>query len=256
MPCPPAARHPARPPTSHPAPDPTRVARRCRPQRSRARQRHRWARDRGSSSPSGPCPASDAPVLSRSPRRHRPRARATRLGMDLSRRCGGWRQPKRARNRLPGDGRRYRRSPAPQTRRPRRDAPRVRASLDHPRHAANVVVVPVRGDDQHDGPSRIEIDAPQVVQGRRRVGATTRVHYDPRAGADVQNHALAIPRAEERHLELIIARRVAGNRHRWNARSVSRAQLRASWKSCSVIRGRSRNTIRDTRFFVPEGDRS
>ncbi len=56
--------------------------------------------------------------------------------------------------------------------------------------------------------------------------------------------------------KLVVGRRMTGTRHRWNARRISRAQLRASWKSCSVIRGRSRNTIWDTRFFVPEGDLS
>ncbi len=125
----------------------------------------------------------------------------------------------------------------------------ARTSLDHPRHAANVVVVPVRGDDQHDDPGRIETDAAQVFQGRRCVGATTRIHQDPGPAADVQDDALAVPGTEERDLELIVARGVTGNRHRWNACSVSRAQLRASRKSRSVIRGRSRNTIRDTRFF-------
>ena len=132
----------------------------------------------------------------------------------------------------------------------------VRTSLDHLRHAANVVVVPVRGDDQFDDPSRIETDALQVVQGRRRVGATARVHHDPGAAANVQDDALAIPGTEERDLELIVGREVTGNRQRWNACIVSRAQLRASLKSRSDIRGRSRNTSWDTRFFVPEGDRS
>jgi hypothetical protein len=61
----------------------------------------------------------------------------------------------------------------------------VGTHLDHPRHAANMVIVPVRGHDQHDDPSRVEVDAPQVVQGGRGVSASTRVHDDPGAVADV-----------------------------------------------------------------------
>ena len=128
--------------------------------------------------------------------------------------------------------------------------------LDHLCHAANVVVVPVCGDDEHDHLIRVEIDGPQIIQGRRRIGAPTRVHDDPCAAANVQNNALTIPRTKEGQLKLIVPRGADPSRHFLNACSISRAQLRPSRKSRSAILGRSRKTIWEMRFFVPAGDRS
>ena len=132
----------------------------------------------------------------------------------------------------------------------------IRTCLNQTRHAANVVVVPMCSYDESDDLGRIEIEAPQIVQGRWRIGASTRINQDPGAAADVQHDTFAIPGTQKSQLELVVRRRMSRNRHRSNARIVSRAHFRPSRKSRSVILGRSRNTICDTRFFVPAGDRS
>ncbi len=112
------------------------------------------------------------------------------------------------------------------------------------------------GHDEHDDLRRLEAEAPQVVEGRRGIGAPARVHQNPGAAANVQNDAFSVSGTQESQLELIIPRRVTPSRHRLNAWIVSRAQLRLSRKSRSIILGGSRNTIWDTRFFVPAGDSS
>lgn len=130
------------------------------------------------------------------------------------------------------------------------------ADLDEPRHAANVIVVPMRRDDELNGLCGVDTEASEIVQSSGCVGASAGVDHNPHASADVQYDALAVPRAEEGQLELIISRRLCADRHSLSARDVSRAHSLPSRKSRSVILGRSRNHICDTRLFVPAGDRS
>lgn len=69
------------------------------------------------------------------------------------------------------------------------------ADLDEPRHAANVIVVPVRRDDELNGLCGIDTEASEIIQSSRCVGASARVDDNPDASADVQNDALTVPRA-------------------------------------------------------------
>ena len=131
--------------------------------------------------------------------------------------------------------------------------------LTHPddlRHSANVVVVPVCGHDQSDDPGWLEAQVPQIRQSYRRIGTAARVYQDPHSAPDMQYDALAAAGPKESELELVVTRGVGQSFHRPNARIALLAQVLPSRKSRSVILGRSRNTICDTRFFVPPGDRS
>ena len=78
------------------------------------------------------------------------------------------------------------------------------AGFDQPRHAADVIVVPVARHDQGDGPGRIDADAFQVAQrSRRAVRIQAGVDEDPDAAADVEDDALAVAGAEKRELEFV-----------------------------------------------------
>ena len=134
---------------------------------------------------------------------------------------------------------------------------RLVADFDQLRHPADVIVVPVGRHDQHDGPGGVDADAFQIPQGPRRSGRVdTGVDEDPRAIADVQDDALAIAGTEKCEFELACSRRPLRFRHSPSDRIVSRAHSRPSRKSALVTPGRSRNTIWDTRFFVPDAERS
>ena len=131
------------------------------------------------------------------------------------------------------------------------------AGFDQLRHAAHVVVVPVRGDDQADSFSHVNVDALQVSQcARRSLDIDARVDDRPDAIACMKDDALSVSRAEKRKLELASFRRRSGNCHGLSDRAMFCAQASLSAKSLLVTTGRSRNTICDTRFFVPAGDRS
>lgn len=130
------------------------------------------------------------------------------------------------------------------------------ADLDEPRHAANVIVVPMRRNDELDVLCRVGTEASEILQSGWCIGTPARVDHNPDAVADVQNDALTIPRDEKSQLELIIPWRRCADRHSLNARNVSRAHSLPSWRSRSVILGISRNHISDTRLFVPARERS
>ena len=130
------------------------------------------------------------------------------------------------------------------------------ANLDEPRHAANVIVVPMRGDDELNGLNGVDTEAAEIIQSGRCIGTSARIDHKPSAAADVQDDALAVPRTEKGQFELIVPWGLCANRHSLSARNVSRAHSLPSRKSRSVILGRSRNTIWDTRLFVPAGRRS
>ena len=111
--------------------------------------------------------------------------------------------------------------------------------------------------DQGDGLGRIDADAFQVAQRPRSgVRIEAGVDKDPDATADVKDDALAVAGAEKRELEFVFWWRRFRVRHGSNDRIVSRAHALPARRSASVIVGRSRNTIWDTRFFVPAGERS
>ena len=131
----------------------------------------------------------------------------------------------------------------------------VATGFEEFRHASYVVVVPVRRDDQVDGAIRIEVEAFQIIQcARRSVDAETGIDGHPNAAADVQDDAFTVAGSEEGDFELVVARRPIG--HGASARAMSSAHARAFRRSDSVITGRSRNTICDTRFLVPATERS
>ena len=133
----------------------------------------------------------------------------------------------------------------------------VGARCNQARHSSDMVVVPMRRDDQGDSLRWIHAESVQVLDGDRGVLLVdARVDDDPRTVADMQHDTLAIAGPEEGDLELVLARRHSRIRHNFNARTVSRAQVRPSRRSEGVIAGRSRNTICDTRFLVPLKDRS
>lgn len=120
-----------------------------------------------------------------------------------------------------------------------------------------MVVVPVGGHDQVNGPGRIQTDAFKVSQSARLpIRIQARVYDHPSAVADVQNDALSVAGPEERDFEFVVAGRPVRSCHGWNARAVSAAHTSASLKSVDVMAGRSRNTICDTRFLVPVTERS
>ena len=134
---------------------------------------------------------------------------------------------------------------------------RLAAGVDEFRHAAYVIVVPVGRDDHVDGAVRIEAEAFQVLQGAWiSVSAETGIDDHPDAMAGVQDDALVVSGAEDSDFEHVVARRLVNHGHRPNARAVSLAHARAPRMSVSVITGRSRNTICETRFFVPVTERS
>ena len=130
------------------------------------------------------------------------------------------------------------------------------ADLNEARHAANVIVVPVSRDDKLNGLCGVDTEAVEIIESGRCVGASARVDHQPCAATDVHYDALTVPRAEEGQLELVISWRLCADRHSLSARNVSRAHSLPSRKSLWVILGKSRNTICDTRLFVPARDRS
>ena len=131
------------------------------------------------------------------------------------------------------------------------------AGFNQLRHAADVIVVPMGRDDQNDSFGRIKAKVFQIAQGSRRAALVDAgIDDDPRAVADMQNDALAVPGAEQREFELVAPRRRFRRRHDPNDRSVCRAHSLPARRSASVTAGRSRNTIWDTRFLVPAAERS
>ena len=129
--------------------------------------------------------------------------------------------------------------------------------FDQPRHATNVVVMPMGRDDQDHGAGRIQAEALQVAQrSRRSVLVQAGIDEDPRAVPDMQGDALAVTGAEKGKFDLVVRRRRACRGHNWNDRIVSSAHASPARKSDSVNTGRSRSTIWDTRFLVPAIERS
>ena len=129
--------------------------------------------------------------------------------------------------------------------------------FDHLRHPAYVIVVPVGGYDQKNVPGRINAHAFQVSQGSRRpIPVKAGVNEDPCAVTHVDSDALAVAGTEKRDFELVPPGRATGSCHKSSARIVSCAHASPSRRSVPVIAGRSRNTIWETRFFVPAAERS
>lgn len=120
-----------------------------------------------------------------------------------------------------------------------------------------MIVVPVGGYDQKDILGRIDAYAFQVSQGSRRpVPVKAGVNEDPCAVTDVDSDALAVAGTEKRDFELVSSWRTASPGHKSSARIVSCAHASPYRRSVLVIAGRSRNTIWETRFFVPVAERS
>ena len=120
-----------------------------------------------------------------------------------------------------------------------------------------MVVVPVSRHDQNDNFGRIEAEVLQIGQSvRSAVLVDAGVDDHPFTVADMHDDALAVPRAEKRKFDLVVSRRRFRRRHSPNDRIVSRAHALPARRSASVIAGRSRNTIWETRFLVPEAERS
>ena len=133
----------------------------------------------------------------------------------------------------------------------------VGAQFDQARHPTNMVVMPVRRDYQSNALGRLETDALQVAQGSRSsIRIEAGIDNDPRAVSDMQDDALSVPGAKKDELEFIIFRRACCLRHGLSAGAIFPAHILPARKSPSVILGRSRKTICDTRFRVPSGERS
>ena len=116
--------------------------------------------------------------------------------------------------------------------------------------AAYVVVMPMRRHDELHSFARIDAKNLQVLQRGRGVRTATGVDQHPGALADVHDDALTVPGTKKGQFKLVVAWGIAPVRHSSNARLVSRAHSLPCCRSRAVTRGRSRNTIWETRFLV------
>ena len=110
----------------------------------------------------------------------------------------------------------------------------------------------MRRYDQSNVPTRVDADAFQVPQGSwSSITIKAGIDNDPPAIADMQDDALAVARAKNREFEFPFCRRAG-----LSAGAILRAHSLPACRSPSVILGRSRKTICDTRFRVASGERS
>src|SRR6202011_2367692 len=81
-------------------------------------------------------------------------------------------------------------------------------SIEDPRCAPHVIVMPVRNDDLLHGGRYVELERRHVARGygRSRCGIDARVHDEPLAEAKVHRDALADSRTEQREVDLAESR--------------------------------------------------
>lgn len=80
---------------------------------------------------------------------------------------------------------------------------RPRASGQNVRDAPDVVVVPVRGHQEPDGPGGIDVQGLEVVERRHAARLHARVDHHPLAHAQMDQKALAVSGTEGRELDLV-----------------------------------------------------
>ena len=129
------------------------------------------------------------------------------------------------------------------------------ADFDESCHSAYVIVVPVSRYDEINPLRRVYSDALEILQGTRlSLSVDAGVDDHPATVARMEDDALPVAGAKQHNLNLILvggSYRSVGFSHRLKAARILRAHSSPSRRSDSVIAGRSRNTIWETRFFVP-----
>ena len=125
--------------------------------------------------------------------------------------------------------------------------PRVPAQADDIRHPANVIVVPMGGNNQIHSVRRAYSDTLEVGQSLR--SSTTidaGIDNDPRSVTEVHDNTLAVPRPEDGNFDFVRTGRAVLDRrcsHRLNAVAILAAHTSAARRSDLATAGRSRNTI-------------
>ena len=136
---------------------------------------------------------------------------------------------------------------------------RIRARVHELRHSANVIVVPMRSNNQSDSGRRVDADREQIIQGLWLAGISDAgIHDDPPALTNVYDDTFAVARSQKRNFDLIRARgncRLTDSRHSPKAAWIRAAQALPACSSLRLIAGRSRNTIKDVRSFCPNAER-
>ena len=83
----------------------------------------------------------------------------------------------------------------------------IRAGVHELRHATNMIVVPMCGNDQSDSGRGVDTDRQQIIQRLWFPGISdARIHDDPPALTNVYDDTLAVARSQKREFDLIRAR--------------------------------------------------